>query len=105
MVRKNTAEETAAASRQKWQEAHLPCIAKEHADTEHFRDLVPRVARVLANIPTYMTFDDHEITDDWNISKKWINRVYSYPRQTENEHDDRLRVGTGRRCSALSNPI
>lgn len=24
--------------------------------------------RVLANIPTYMGFDDHEVTDDWNLN-------------------------------------
>ncbi|MFE8072465.1 alkaline phosphatase D family protein [Marinobacteraceae bacterium S3BR75-40.1] len=27
------------------------------------------VRRLLANIPTYMIFDDHEVTDDWNLSK------------------------------------
>lgn len=36
---------------------------------------VPRVARVLANTPTLMVFDDHEITDDWNLSAPWRTRV------------------------------
>jgi hypothetical protein len=31
---------------------------------------------VLANIPSVMIFDDHEITDDWNIDHPWVNRVY-----------------------------
>ena len=35
-----------------------------------YEDL-PKVRRVLANIPTYMIFDDHEVTDDWNITYKW----------------------------------
>lgn len=40
---------------------------------------VGRVARVLANTPTYMVFDDHDVTDDWNINKTWQDRVYSKP--------------------------
>ena len=35
-----------------------------------YEDL-PKVRRVLANIPTYMIFDDHEVTDDWNITYLW----------------------------------
>ncbi|MEO6526674.1 MAG: hypothetical protein ABIP93_08640 [Gemmatimonadaceae bacterium] len=46
---------------------------------ELFRIGVPHVARVLANVATYMIFDDHDVTDDWNLSKKWTNRVYSKP--------------------------
>jgi hypothetical protein len=45
--------------------------------TERFRATLPRVARALANVPTYMIFDDHDVTDDWNLNKKWCNRVYS----------------------------
>ena len=48
-------------------------------NTEQFRAGVPRVARALANCATYMIFDDHDVTDDWNLSKKWQNRVYSKP--------------------------
>ena len=44
-----------------------------------FRDAVPKVARVLASIPTYMIWDDHEVTDDWNLSGEWAARVYSTP--------------------------
>jgi hypothetical protein len=38
------------------------------------RDLAA-VRRVLANTPTYMIFDDHEITDDWNITREWYDNV------------------------------
>ena len=24
-----------------------------------------------------MIFDDHDVTDDWNLNRKWTNRVYS----------------------------
>ena len=33
---------------------------------------LPKVRRLLANVPTYMTFDDHEVTDDWNINGAWV---------------------------------
>ncbi len=38
------------------------------------RDLAA-VRRVMANTPTYMIFDDHEITDDWNITREWHDNV------------------------------
>jgi len=31
--------------------------------------------RVLANVATYMIFDDHEVTDDWNLNAEWIRDV------------------------------
>ena len=37
----------------------------------------PAVAQVLANTPTYMIFDDHEIADDWNLNGRWAARVYN----------------------------
>ena len=36
-----------------------------------------KVRRVLANIPTYMIFDDHDVTDDWNLNPMWYDRVYT----------------------------
>jgi hypothetical protein len=42
---------------------------------ERARKAMPAVRRVLANIPTYMIFDDHEITDDWNITMEWHEGV------------------------------
>ena len=44
-----------------------------------FRAAVPRVARALANTPTYMIFDDHELTDDWYLSESWRSRVTTAP--------------------------
>ena len=37
------------------------------------------VRRVHANIPAYMTFDDHEVTDDWNLTQEWMARVQASP--------------------------
>lgn len=47
------------------------------ARTEKYLASVPIVRRVLANIPTYMIFDDHEITDDWYLDGAWMNKVGS----------------------------
>lgn len=44
-----------------------------------FRNALPQVRRLLANIPTYMMFDDHDLTDDWNISQKWKEDVWNAP--------------------------
>ncbi len=38
-----------------------------------------KVRRLLANIPTYMIFDDHDVTDDWNITGAWYDKVRSSP--------------------------
>jgi hypothetical protein len=58
-----------------------PGVSKESWDEELlnvglFRAVLPEVRRVLANVPSVMIFDDHEITDDWNIDHEWVNRVY-----------------------------
>jgi hypothetical protein len=37
----------------------------------------PTVAQVLANTPTYMIFDDHEVADDWNLNGRWASKVYN----------------------------
>ena len=42
-----------------------------------FKSALPQVRRVLANVPSLMIFDDHEITDDWNIDLPWVNTVYA----------------------------
>ena len=40
-----------------------------------FFEGLPRVRRALANVPTYMVFDDHDVTDDWNIGRAWRDQV------------------------------
>jgi hypothetical protein len=37
------------------------------------------VRRALANIATFMMFDDHEVTDDWNLREDWSRKVCSAP--------------------------
>jgi hypothetical protein len=40
---------------------------------------LPAVRRVLANNPTYMIFDDHDVTDDWNLTSAWREGVRQSP--------------------------
>lgn len=40
---------------------------------------LPKVRRLLANVPTYMMFDDHEVTDDWNLFQVWVHDVQASP--------------------------
>ncbi|MCY7295697.1 alkaline phosphatase family protein [Alteromonas sp. a30] len=43
---------------------------------ESFKQELPAVRRVFAHIPTYMIFDDHDVTDDWNLTRGWEQVVY-----------------------------
>lgn len=40
---------------------------------------LPRASRALAHLPTYMIFDDHDVTDDWNLSALWEGTTYEHP--------------------------
>ncbi|MDH0302181.1 MULTISPECIES: alkaline phosphatase D family protein [unclassified Pseudomonas] len=46
---------------------------------EAFRDGLGQVARVMAHLPCLMIFDDHDITDDWNLSAQWEQTAYGHP--------------------------
>jgi hypothetical protein len=46
---------------------------------EEFRATVAKARRALANASTYMIFDDHEVTDDWNLASVWQDRVFTSP--------------------------
>ena len=44
---------------------------------ERFRAGLPQARRVLASVPSLMMFDDHDVTDDWNLDLPWAQRVYA----------------------------
>ncbi|MGB1477141.1 MAG: alkaline phosphatase D family protein [Marinobacter salsuginis] len=52
---------------------------KEQAAIDEFRRTLPRAARAMANVPVYMIFDDHDVTDDWNLSALWETTAYEHP--------------------------
>lgn len=46
---------------------------------KHFRNSLGKVRRALANVPAYMVFDDHEISDDWYIHRQMRDNVLDSP--------------------------
>ncbi len=53
--------------------------AREAACIEGFRAGLAQVARTLAHLPSLMIFDDHDITDDWNLTARWEETAYGHP--------------------------
>jgi hypothetical protein len=48
---------------------------KERDRVEEFKSGLKAVRRVLANTSSIMSFDDHDITDDWYLNGGWSKRV------------------------------
>lgn len=46
---------------------------------EQFIDELHKFEAVIANIPTLMIFDDHDVTDDWNLTADWESHIYGHP--------------------------
>jgi hypothetical protein len=69
--------ETIHEGSEKWKQHAKPELERQRAGLEQYRATVGKVARALANVSTYMIWDDHELTDDWNLNKRWRNRVLS----------------------------
>ena len=51
-------------------------IEKELENVKLMRASLAKVRRALANVPTYMILDDHEVTDDWNMTGEFCEQVY-----------------------------
>lgn len=43
-----------------------------------FKAGLSKVRRLMAHLPTYMMFDDHDVTDDWNLTAKWEEAAYGH---------------------------
>lgn len=56
----------------KWQQVWRD----EKATLDGFIQGLPQVQRLFAHIPTYMIFDDHDVTDDWNLTVGWEKAAY-----------------------------
>jgi len=52
---------------------------KELKTIRDFKAGLYNVQRLLAHMPTYMIFDDHDVTDDWNLTAKWEQSAYGHP--------------------------
>jgi len=58
---------------------HRALYDRELATIRTFAQGVPKVRRLLAHVPTAMIFDDHDITDDWNLNAEWESIAYEHP--------------------------
>ncbi|WP_018391894.1 hypothetical protein [Bacillus sp. 37MA] len=65
--------------RQMERRQHEARFAEQSEDLRQSLAVLKRVRRLLANIPVYMIFDDHDITDDWNLSGEWKENVENSP--------------------------
>jgi hypothetical protein len=54
-------------------------VRDDTTSVAEFAASVWKVRRAVANIPSYMIFDDHEVTDDWNTTRTWCRGIYGNP--------------------------
>ncbi len=52
--------------------------ARELPQIQEFTHGLGAARRVLAHLPIAMIFDDHDITDDWNLSREWEDTAYGH---------------------------
>jgi hypothetical protein len=60
-------------------DSHINRYEVERVEVELFADGLQGVRRFLAHLPTYMIFDDHDVTDDWNLTGGWEEVAYGHP--------------------------
>lgn len=49
----------------------------ERLSLQTFINSQPQARKAFANTVTYMNFDDHDITDDWNLNRSWYDTLSS----------------------------
>ncbi|MFJ4141167.1 alkaline phosphatase D family protein [Pseudomonas sp. NPDC089734] len=68
-------------------EPDMPTLEAEQRDRytreqrliDDFRNGLGGAARAMAHLPCLMIFDDHDVTDDWNLSANWEESAYGHP--------------------------
>lgn len=58
---------------------HTNTFLQEKQNLIDFVDGLPEVEKLFANISHITMFDDHDVTDDWNLTAGWEQAVYSNP--------------------------
>jgi hypothetical protein len=57
--------------------AHERAKAAEQVGmVQAYSERIGRIRRALASVATYMVFDDHDVTDDWNVCQLWKEHVH-----------------------------
>ena len=69
----------AADKMTKYMKRQKDTIEKELKYVTGFKSTLDKVRCALANVPTYMICDDHEVTDDWNMTRRFCKQVYGTP--------------------------
>ncbi|GHE99996.1 alkaline phosphatase family protein [Thalassotalea profundi] len=59
--------------------SHQALYQKEQQQIENFSQGLTPIRRALAHLPVYMIFDDHDVTDDWNLTRGWEEAAYNHP--------------------------
>ncbi len=54
-------------------------FSKQKLILQDFVKGLSKVRRALAHLPVAMIFDDHDITDDWNLTAAWEQTAYNHP--------------------------
>jgi len=52
---------------------------RERRVLEGFIRSLPQIRRAMAHLPVAMIFDDHDVTDDWNLTAEWEQTAYGHP--------------------------
>lgn len=60
-------------------EEHAALFKQEQVTLKEFIKGLPNVRRVMAHLPVAMIFDDHDVTDDWNLNRDWEETAYGHP--------------------------
>ena len=60
-------------------EASHKLFDQERETIDSFIEGLSKVRRLFAHLPVAMIFDDHDITDDWNLSREWGEVAYGHP--------------------------
>ncbi|MGA7932321.1 MAG: PhoD-like phosphatase [Kovacikia sp.] len=61
---------------------HRQAVRRWDQEARDMRQMIHtlwKVQRALANIATYTIFDDHDVSDDWNLNQAWCLRVLGRP--------------------------
>ncbi|WP_173768964.1 alkaline phosphatase D family protein [Pseudazoarcus pumilus] len=65
---------------QGWLDAESRALfERERGLLDGFVRALPAVRRLFAHLPVAMIFDDHDVTDDWNLSREWEEVAYGHP--------------------------
>jgi hypothetical protein len=62
-----------------FQMQELLLVKNQYNHVRTYLGTLSKVMRALANIPSYMICDDHEVTDDWNMTREFCDKIYGNP--------------------------